>query len=160
MALHSTDGDATASGAVSPLVRSAERLARRIESLADEMARLRAENEALRREVREAVALFDQASSALDGGSSNGRATATLTGRRRRGRPRATKGRATDPAVTPDVVRAVMVKLGDATAAEIAREITAAGVRVSGRAVRFLAERAGAETYRGDDGQRRYRLGI
>ena len=33
-----------------------------------------------------------------------------------------------------------------------------AGVKVSGRAVRFLAERAGAETSRGDDGQRRYRL--
>ena len=76
--------------------------------------------------------------------------------------PGATKysgaGRATPPEVTTEVVRAVIAKLGQGTAAEIASEITRAGVKVSGRAVRFLAERAGAETFRGDDGQRRYRL--
>jgi hypothetical protein len=60
--------------------------------------------------------------------------------------------------VTTEVVRAVIAKLGQGTAAEIASEITRAGVKVSGRAVRFLAERAGAETFRGDDGQRRYRF--
>ena len=57
------------------------------------------------------------------------------------------------------MVRAVLVKLGEATASEIATEITLAGAPVGGRAVRFLAERAGATTRVGDDGQRRYRLG-
>jgi hypothetical protein len=33
-----------------------------------------------------------------------------------------------------------------------------AGSPVNGRAVRFLAEAAGAKTDRGEDGQRRYRL--
>jgi hypothetical protein len=60
--------------------------------------------------------------------------------------------------VTTDVVRAVIAKLGQGTASEIASEITRAGVKVSGRAIRFLAERAGAETFRGEDGRRRYRL--
>jgi hypothetical protein len=53
----------------------------------------------------------------------------------------------------------VLVKLGEATASEIATEITSAGAPVGGRAVRFLAERAGATTRVGEDGQRRYRLG-
>ena len=57
-----------------------------------------------------------------------------------------------------EVVRAVLAKKGAATAAEIASEITSAGAPVSGRAIRFLAERAGAETFIGGDGQRRYRL--
>jgi hypothetical protein len=61
--------------------------------------------------------------------------------------------------VNADVVRAVLVKLGEATASEIAAEITSAGAPVGGRAVRFLAERAGATTRVGEDGQRRYRLG-
>jgi hypothetical protein len=57
------------------------------------------------------------------------------------------------------VVHAVIAKLGgEATAAEIAAEITRNGVPVSGRAVRFLAERAGAQTVVGEDGQRRYRV--
>jgi hypothetical protein len=56
------------------------------------------------------------------------------------------------------VVRAVLVKLGESTAAEIAQEITLAGVRVSGRAVRFLAEHAGATATVGEDHRRRYRL--
>ncbi len=79
-------------------------------------------------------------------------------GRRRR-RGRAPKGRATPAEVTSDVVRAVLVKLGEATASQIAAEITSAGAPVGGRAVRFLAERAGATTRVGEDGQRRYRLG-
>jgi hypothetical protein len=60
--------------------------------------------------------------------------------------------------VTTEVVRAVLAKRGAATASEIAGEITAAGAVVSGRAIRFLAERAGAQTFVGEDGQRRYRL--
>ena len=57
------------------------------------------------------------------------------------------------------MVRAVLVKLGESTASEIAEEITLAGVRVSGRAVRFVAEQAGAEATVGEDRRRRYRLG-
>jgi hypothetical protein len=82
-----------------------------------------------------------------------------LPRRRRRPRGKAAKGRATPKEVTSDVVRAVLVKLGESTASEIAAEITNAGAPVGGRAVRFLAERAGATTRVGEDGQRRYRLG-
>ena len=144
----------------SPLVSAAQRLVGRIEALVDEVARLRADNADLRREVREAVALFDTA-----GAGSRARARAdhkpvAADGRRRRRpRGRAAKGRATPKEVTSDVVRAVLVKLGESTASEIAAEITSAGAPVGGRAVRFLAERAGATTRVGEDGQRRYRLG-
>jgi uncharacterized small protein (DUF1192 family) len=154
---------ASADGA-SPIVRAAERLVQRIETLVDEIARLRADNAKLRVEVQEAVALLDRASSA--GPPEGGRRSRVAVGlapappqRRKRGRGRVARGRATPPEVTPQVVEAAIAKLGEGTASEIADEITRAGVRVSGRAIRFLAERAGAETYRGDDGQRRYRLG-
>lgn len=146
---------------ISPVVQAAQRLVTRIESLVDDVARLRADNASLKRELREAVALFEAASSAADnrgGRSANGRRIATAGRRRRRQRTRAVKGRATPAEVTGDVVRAVLVKLGEATASEIAAEITSAGAAVSGRAVRFLAERAGAQTQVGDDGQRRYKL--
>ena len=152
----------------SPVVRAGERLVHRIEALVEEIARLRADNDELRQQVRDAVAMFDRASSAVgEPRPRRRRRTAESTvlaaapaapARRRRPRGRAVKGRATPPEVTTEVVRAVIAKLGQGTAAEIASEITRAGVKVSGRAVRFLAERAGAETFRGDDGQRRYRL--
>lgn len=147
----------------SPLVRAGERLVRRIEMLVEEMARMRAENDELRRQVRDAVAMLDNAASAaVEPRQRRRRASvelgAAVSARRKRPRSRLSKGRATPPEVTAEVVRAVIAKLGQGTAAEIASEITRAGVKVSGRAVRFLAERAGAETFRGDDGQRRYRL--
>jgi hypothetical protein len=149
----------------SPVVRAGERLVHRIEALVEEIGRLRADNEELRQQIRDAVAMFDRASSAV-GDSRPRRRRRAVEGtvavaapvRRRRARGRAVKGRATPPEVTTEVVRAVIAKLGQGTAAEIASEITRAGVKVSGRAVRFLAERAGAETFRSDDGQRRYRL--
>jgi hypothetical protein len=140
-----------------------------IETLVEEMAALRADNQALRRELGDAVAMMERASAALGGlgvprrrGRANGtadgeggrRAARAVVGRRGKG----VKGRATPPEVTADVVRAVLAKLGEATAAEVAQEITRAGVPVSGRAVRFIAERAGAQTSVGADGQRRYRL--
>jgi hypothetical protein len=149
----------------SPVVRAGERLVHRIEALVEEIARLRADNEELRQQVRDAVTMFDRAASVVGDSRPRRRrravegAVATAApARRRRARGRAVKGRATPPEVTTEVVRAVIAKLGQGTAAEIASEITRAGVKVSGRAVRFLAERAGAETFRGDDGQRRYRL--
>jgi hypothetical protein len=156
------DGSASAPERQSPLVSAAQRLVARIETLVDEVAKLRADNAALRREVRAAVALLDGAGTASRDGHHPGRGHALRTKAgtaRRRRRARAPKGRATPAAVTSDVVRAVIVKLGEATASEIAAEITAAGAPVGGRAVRFLAERAGATTRVGEDGQRRYRLG-
>ncbi|MFN2569829.1 MAG: hypothetical protein ABR564_09560 [Candidatus Dormibacteria bacterium] len=144
----------------SPLVRAAERMVRQIEALVTEVASLRDSNAALRQELREALAAFERSSAALSaGGTRHRRAAVTpAPSRRRRRRSAGSKGRATPAAVTTDVVRAVIAKLGQATAAEIAGEITSAGVPVSGRAVRFLAEGAGAETFVGEDGHRRYRL--
>jgi hypothetical protein len=157
------DGATSAAERQSPLVNAAQRLVGRIELLVVEVAKLRADNASLRREVRDAVALLEAAGSApagaervARGGAAAG--TKSANGRRRR-RGRAPKGRATPAEVTADVVRAVLVKLGEATASEIAAEITSAGAPVGGRAVRFLAERAGATTRVGEDGQRRYRLG-
>jgi len=157
---------ARTSGA-SPLLETAQRMVGQIEALADEIEGLRADNEVLRRELHDAVALMERASAALGGTGTVRRRGRAVTGEEavgRRGgrggrRVKAAKGRATPPEVTTDVVRAVLAKKGDATAAEIAAEITRAGVPVSGRAVRFIAERAGAQTHVGEDGQRRYRLG-
>jgi hypothetical protein len=168
----SVDGESKTGAPSSPLVGAAMRLANRIEVLVDEVARLREENATLRLEVRQAVTLIDAATHASGDGHVIGRrrpvvGSPAAQGRRRR-RAHASKGRATPTDVTSDVVRAVLVKLGEATAAEIAAEITRVRVQtgvggstpsVGGRAVRFLAERAGASTRVGDDGQRRYRLG-
>ncbi len=157
------DGATSAAERQSPLVVAAQRLVGRIEGLVVEVARLRADNASLRREVRDAVALLDSAGSARADVRPAARVrtatSARTTAGRRRRRGHAAKGRATPVEVTSDVVRAVLVKLGEATASEIAAEITSAGAPVGGRAVRFLAERAGATTRVGDDGQRRYRLG-
>ena len=147
----------------SPVVHAGERLVHRIELLVEEIGRLRADNDDLRQQVREAVALLDRAASAVGEPRGRGRAraiaaVAPASPRRRRARARGTRGRATPPEVTAQVVEAAISKLGVATASEIAAEITRAGVKVSGRAIRFLAERAGAETFRGEDGQRRYRI--
>jgi hypothetical protein len=156
------DGAISEAERQSPLVLAAQRLVGRIEALVVEVAKLRADNASLRREVRDAVALLESAGAAHSNGHRSVRARSALAhkpaaGRRRRGRP--PKGRATPAEVTSDVVRAVLVKLGEATASEIAAEITSAGAPVGGRAVRFLAERAGATTRVGEDGQRRYHLG-
>ena len=140
----------------SPLVHAAERLVSRIATLVEEVTALRAENAALRREVRDAVSLLERA--ARTGGGVAAERKAKLAPVRRRRRSKVAKGRATPESVTAEVVRAVLAKFGTATAAEIAQEITKAGAPVSGRAVRFLAERAGAQTFIGEDGQRRYRI--
>jgi hypothetical protein len=152
---------AATSGPPSPIVQAAERLVARIEGLVNQVSALRAENATLRREVREAVALLERATTAGTDGASKktGRRAATAPGKaHRRRRKKGPKGRATPASVTAEVVRAVLAKKGAATASEIAHEITLAGAPVSGRAIRFLAERAGAQTFVGDDGQRRYRL--
>jgi hypothetical protein len=156
-------------GGDSAVLQTAERMVDQIETLVSEISALREDNDALRRELHEAVAMMERASSAL-GGIGTGRRKARAVaangeerGRRAPGRTasrrtKGVKGRATPAEVTTDVVRAVLAKLGEATAAEIAAEITKAGVPVSGRAVRFIAERGGAQTAVGTDGQRRYHL--
>jgi hypothetical protein len=152
------DRDPTSS-ANSPIVHAAERLVARIEALVSQVAELKADNATLRREVREALALIDRAGDAAALPRAPRRAAAPATRQtkgRRRGR--GPKGRATPASVTPDIVLATIGKLGSASASEIARELSAHGDQVSGRAVRWLAERAGAATTVGEDGQLRYRL--
>jgi hypothetical protein len=75
-----------------------------------------------------------------------------------RGARASTNGRATPASVTPDVVRAVIGKLGSATAGEIAAQISRAGAPVSGRAIRHIARGAGAVMRPGDDGRMVYSL--
>ncbi len=152
------DGD-PASGANSPIVQAAERLVSRIETLVNQVAELKADNARLRRDVRDALALIDRAgdAAALPRATRRGAApTARHAKSRRRGK--GPKGRATPASVTPDIVLATIGKLGSASASEIAKELSGLGDQVSGRAVRWLAERAGAATVVGDDGQLRYRL--
>jgi hypothetical protein len=148
-----------ASGANSPIVQAAERLVSRIETLVNQVAELKADNVRLRREVREALALIDRAGDAAAPPRATRRAAAPparhAKGRRRGKGP---KGRATPASVTPDIVLATIGKLGSASASEIAKELSGLGDQVSGRAVRWLAERAGAATVVGEDGQLRYRL--
>jgi hypothetical protein len=148
-----------ASGATSPILQAAERLVVRIEALVNQVADLKADNVALRREVRAAVALLERAGDAAAPPRAARRAAPPslrhVKGRRRGKGP---KGRATPASVTPDIVLATIGKLGSATASEIARELSVLGDQVSGRAVRWLAERAGAATTVGEDGQLRYRL--
>jgi len=151
--------DRDAAGAASPIVQAAERLVSRIESLVNQVAELKAENAALRREVRAAVALIEQAGDAAAPPRAVKRIAPAASRRpktRRRGK--GPKGRATPASVTPDIVLATIGKLGSATASEIAKELSVLGDQVSGRAVRWLAERAGAATVVGEDGQLRYRL--
>ena len=57
-----------------------------------------------------------------------------------------------------DINGHIVHKLWIEKASEIAKELSVLGDQVSGRAVRWLAERAGAATVVGDDGQLRYRL--
>lgn len=113
----------------------------------EEIDRLEVENAALRRRLRELDRQLARAQHARRPAPPRPRAAA-----------RAARGRATPPEVTPAVVLAVISKLGSPTAAEIASEISRHGTKVSGRAVRLIAERAGARTQVGADGQRRYRM--
>ncbi len=149
----------TATGATSPVVQAAERLVSRIEALVNQVAELKADNATLRREIREALALIEHAGDAASPSRPARRAAAPAARHaksRRRGK--GPKGRATPASVTPDIVLATIGKLGSATASEIAKELSRLGDEVSGRAVRWLAERAGAATIVGEDGQLRYRL--
>jgi hypothetical protein len=143
----------------SPVLQAAERLVVRIEALVTQVAELKADNAVLRREVRAAVALLERAGDAAVPPRTTRRpAAAGVRHAKGRRRGKGPKGRATPASVTPDIVLATIGKLGSATASEIAKELSVLGDQVSGRAVRWLAERAGAATTVGEDGQLRYRL--
>jgi hypothetical protein len=160
----SSDAASASGDEPSALLAAAERMVGQIEALVAEMAALRQDNQRLRGELHDAVALMERAGAAFgDGIVPRRRAVApSANGARRRGRPRVPgrgrRGRATPPEVTSQVIRAAIGKLGVATASQIAAEITRSGAAVNGRAVRFLAEQAGAQISVGDDGQRRYSL--
>lgn len=66
--------------------------------------------------------------------------------------------RVSPESVTPDVVREVIGRLGTASAADIAAEISRTGTPVSGRAIRHIAKAAGAVARDGDGGRMVYSL--
>ena len=156
-------------------------LAEEVVTLRHSLAQAEAENAELRAELAAAVTLFNDAQRLVSAGepAKRGRARAAngttaarplVTGRMRpraassrgEGATRASRlarnGRATPESVTPAVVRAVIGKLGSATAGEIAAQVSTAGAPVSGRAIRHIAKGAGAVMRRGDDGQMLYSL--
>lgn len=156
----STRGSVASAG---ELAAAALHLANQIRALAEEVATVRRENEELKRLLDDAIGLLEGAAAAADrprrrrlaAAAAEPQSPATPARRRRRGGGR--RGRATPEAVTPAVVLATLSKLGrPATAAEIAAEISRHGIPVSGRAIRFLAERAGARIETDAEGQRRY----
>jgi hypothetical protein len=83
---------------------------------------------------------------------------AAVPARAGRSRTRPPNGRVTPAAVTADVVRAVIGRMGSATAGEIAEQITNAGTPVSGRAIRHIAKVAGAVARPGEAGRMVYTL--
>jgi hypothetical protein len=149
-------------------------------ALREALVQAQEENGRLRGELAEGINLFRDARALVaraepvkrGTGQRTARSTAapagqatTRTGARRRrdgtggGQTRASsKGRATPASVTPDVVLAVIGKLGSATAGEIAAQISQEGVPVSGRAIRHIAKGAGAVMRPGDEGRMVYSL--
>jgi hypothetical protein len=144
-------------------------------SLREAVAQSQAENDQLRGELAEALDLFRDARALVartgPATQARGRAATRATAAPARARTASTGGggparaarasryrRATPVSVTGDVVRAVIGKLGSATAAEIAAEISHAGAPVSGRAIRHIARSAGAVMRPGDDGRMVYSL--
>lgn len=166
---------------------AAEDFLTRFGSLVDEVVTLREalaeaqeENLRLRAELVEGITLFREAGALAVRAGSGGRrerrsagnavapsqpaagrrprGTAAKAARAGRTRGASANGRATPASVTGDVVRAVIGKLGTASAAEIADQITAAGTPVSGRAIRHIAKAAGAVMRPGEDGRMVYSL--
>jgi hypothetical protein len=167
---------------VETLRSAAEDFLSRFGSLVDEVVALReavaqsqAENDQLRAELAEALDLFrdagalvartapatrarGRAATRAQAAPARVRTASTGGGGAARSARASAHGRATPASVTRDVVRAVIGKLGNATAAEIAAEIGRAGAPVSGRAIRHIAKAAGAVMRRGDDGRMVYSL--
>jgi hypothetical protein len=156
-----------------------------VQGLREAVVTAERENQLLRAELAEGVELVRGAQAALTyngtpGERQRGRrgrgelaapARGAATGRgRSRGagaapvngsapRSAATRVRKTPTSVTTDLVRAVIGKLGSATASEIAQEVSATGTEVGGRAVRHIAGAAGAVAHPGADGRMVYTLG-
>jgi multidrug resistance efflux pump len=130
-----------------------------VEALRENLATAQQENRELRAELDEGVDILRGAEAALAG-------SAPPAGRRPRGgrgdavaSPGRRRARTTPASVTADVVRTVIGRLGRATAAEIAEEISRGGTPVSGRAIRHIARAAGAVARPGDGGAMVYTLG-
>jgi hypothetical protein len=130
-----------------------------VEALRENLATAQRENQQLRAELDEGVGILRGAEAALAG-------SVPRVGQRSRGghrhaavAPGRRRVRSTPASVTADVVRAVIRRLGRATAAEIAEEISRGGTPVSGRAVRHIARAAGAVARPGDGGAMVYTLG-
>lgn len=164
------------------LVDAVELFVHRIESLADRVHRLEDENAQLRTSgaaradrLKAQVAALQvrvERMRAARTAPARGRRTAVAPALRtvqsappapartaeRRRTASARPAKADRTVVSDMVIRATIGKLGTPTASEIAQAITRAGAPVSGRAVRFFAERAGATPFRDAEGVRRYRL--
>ncbi len=156
----------TRAAKVDTLRTAADDFLSRFAGLVDEIVSLREafevaqeENRRLRAELAEGIDLFRSARDLVDRAGApprgRGRRAAVVQPARRRA---GSNGRVTPAAVTADVVRAVIGRLGTATAAEIAEQITRAGTPVSGRAVRHIAKVAGAIARPGEDGRMVYAL--
>jgi hypothetical protein len=149
-----------------------------IVSLREALEQAQQENLELRAELAEGIDLFRDARTlvvraeapAPRRGRGGARPAAAAPGRGRSrvaaaparaggSRTRPANGRVTPAAVTADVVRAVIGRMGSATAGEIAEEITKAGTPVSGRAIRHIAKVAGAVARPGEAGRMVYTLG-
>jgi hypothetical protein len=150
-------------------------------ALREALVRAEEENGRLRAELAEAIDLFRDARTLVAraepakrgrgrGAAQSAAATSARGTTRTRRRPASgngtsagrpptsARGRATPESVTPDVVRAVIGKLGTATAGQIAAQISQEGVPVSGRAIRHIAKGAGAVMRPGDEGRMVYSL--
>jgi hypothetical protein len=147
-----------------------------IVALREALEQSREENLRLRAELAEGINLFREARALMAGAEApvrgrgrggargRGRPSSAAPGRaaaapRARSRRAGSNGRVTPAAVTADVVRAVIGRMGTATASEIAEHITQAGTPVSGRAIRHIAKVAGAVARPGDGGRMVYTLG-
>jgi hypothetical protein len=156
-----------------------------VEGLREALMTAERDNEQLRAELAEGIQLIRGAQAALAHGATpverqprrRGRgeqstgAPGAAPARRRAGRAAAASGsdaappaagtrvRRTPASVTTDLVRAVIGRLGGATASEIAEEISTSGTEVSGRAIRHIAGAAGAVARAGADGRMVYTLG-
>ena len=133
-----------------------------IVALRDALESAREENQRLRAELDEGVALFRDARDLVASAAAPSRGRGRGRTKAAQGRGRAVRssanGRVTPAAVTADVVRAVIGRMGSATASEIAEQITRAGTPVSGRAIRHIARVAGAVARPGEDGRMVYTL--
>lgn len=133
-----------------------------IVGLRDALESAQEENQRLRAELDEGIALFRDARDVVASAAAPSRGRGRGRTQVAKGRGRATRssanGRVTPAAVTADVVRAVIGRMGSATASEIAAQITRSGTPVSGRAIRHIARVAGAVARPGEDGRMVYTL--